>query len=39
MVTGKVVGKAFTDQLVSAIGLHRAWARAEAIMASDVPSA
>jgi catalase len=39
IVTGKVVGKAFTDQLVAAIGLHRAWARAEAIMASDVPSA
>ncbi len=39
MVTGKVVGKAFTDQLVDAIGLHRAWARADAVMASDVPPA
>ena len=36
MVTGKVVGKAFTDQLVASIGLHRAWARAEAVMASAV---
>ena len=39
MVTGNVVGKAFTDQLVAAIGLHRAWARAEAVMASAVPPA
>ena len=39
MVTGKTVGKAFNDQLVAAIGLHRAWARAEAVMASAVPPA
>ena len=39
MVTGKTVGKAFTDQLVAAIGLHRAWARTEAVMASAVPPA
>ncbi len=39
MVTGKVVGKAFTDQLVASIGLHRAWARAEAVMASAVSPA
>ena len=36
MVVGKDAGKAVTDQLVAAIGLHRAWARAEAVMASSV---
>jgi catalase len=39
MVTGNAVGKAFTDELVASIGLHRAWARAEAVMASIVPPA
>jgi catalase len=39
IVTGKAVGKAFTDELVAAVGLHRAWARAEAVMASAVPPA
>ena len=39
MVTGKDVGKAFTHQLVASIGLHRTWARAEAVMASAVPPA
>ena len=39
MVVGRDVAKAFTDQLVAAIGLHRAWARAEAVMASAVPLA
>lgn len=39
MVSGKAVGKAFTDQLVASIGLHRAWARAEAVMASAVSPA
>ena len=34
-MVGKEAGKAFTDQLVR-IGLHRAWARAEAVMASSV---
>ena len=29
VVTGRTVAKAFTDQLVAAIGLHRAWARAD----------
>ena len=39
VVAGKTVGKAFTDQLVATIGLHRAWTRAEAVMASAVPPA
>ena len=39
VVTGRTVGKTFTDQLVAAIGLHRAWARADAVMASAVPRA
>ena len=36
MVVGKALGKAFTDQLVAAIGIHRTWARAEAAIASSV---
>lgn len=39
VVTGRTVAKSFTDQLVTAIGMHRAWARAEAVMASAVPRA
>jgi catalase len=39
IVTGRTVAKAFTNELVSAIGLHRAWARAEAVMTSAVPPA
>ena len=39
VVTGRTVSKTFTDQLVTAIGLHRAWARAEALMGSVVPRA
>ena len=31
--------RTFTDELVAAIGLHRAWARADAVMASAVPPA
>jgi catalase len=37
MIIGEAVGKAFTDQLAAAMGLHRAWGRAEAVMASAVP--
>jgi catalase len=33
------VGKAFTQNLVAALGLHRAWDRAIAVMASAVPPA
>jgi catalase len=29
--------KAFTDELVEALGLHRAWERAELVMASEAP--
>ncbi len=32
-------GKPFTTDLVEALGLHRAWARADAVMASSVPPA
>ena len=39
VVTGRTVAKAFTDELVAAIGLHRAWARADDVMASAVPPA
>jgi catalase len=39
VVIGKVVGKDFTDQLVAAVGLHRAWDRAENVMVSAVPPA
>jgi catalase len=36
---GGSVGKPFIDELVAAIGLHRAWDRAPAVMASAVPPA
>jgi catalase len=39
VVTGNAVTKSFTDQLVAAVGLHRAWDRAPAVMASAVPPA
>ncbi|MCW2525548.1 MAG: catalase [Pseudonocardiales bacterium] len=34
---GESVVKSFTDQLAAAIGLHRAWDRADLVMASAVP--
>jgi catalase len=37
VVTGDTAGKAFTDQLTAAVGLHRAWNRAPNVMASAVP--
>jgi catalase len=37
VVTGGAVAKPFTDQLVAAVGLHRAWGRAASVMASAVP--
>jgi catalase len=37
VVTGNAAGKSFTDQLAAAVGLHRAWDRAPAVMASAVP--
>jgi catalase len=37
VVTGDTVVKSFTDQLVAAVGLHRAWDRAAAVMISAVP--
>jgi catalase len=37
VVTGPTAGKSFTDQLAAAVGLHRAWDRAPAVMASAVP--
>jgi len=37
VVTGDGAGKSFTDQLAAAVGLHRAWDRAPAVMASAVP--
>ena len=37
VVTGDTAGKSFTDELVAAVGLHRAWDRAPAVMASAVP--
>ena len=39
VVAGDAVVKAFTDQLVAAVGLHRAWERAPLVMASAVPPA
>ena len=35
IVLGSAVTKRFNDELVAAVGLHRAWARAELVMASD----
>jgi len=37
VLTGATVAKAFTDQLTAAVGLHRVWDRATAVMASAVP--
>ncbi len=37
VAVGASVDKAFTDTLVTALGLHRAWDRAELVMASAVP--
>jgi len=37
VVTGGTAAKPFTDQLAAAVGLHRAWDRAPAVMASAVP--
>ncbi len=39
VVVGDSMVKAFSDQLVAAVGLHRAWERATAVMASAVPPA
>ncbi len=39
VVTGNSVARSFTDRLVAAVGLHRAWDRAPAVMASAVPPA
>jgi catalase len=39
VITGNSVVKAFTDKLVAALGLHRAWDRAMDVMASAVPPA
>ena len=37
VVTGDTAAKSFTDELAAAAGLHRAWDRAPAVMASAVP--
>jgi catalase len=37
VVTGDTVVKSFTDQLIAAVGLHRAWDRAAAVMTSAIP--
>ena len=39
VVTADTVAKSFTDQLTAAVGLHRVWERAHAVMASAVPPA
>jgi catalase len=39
VVTSQTAGKSFTDQLTAAVGLHRAWDRAPAVMASAVAPA
>ena len=36
---GKSVAKSFTDGLIAAVGLHRAWDRAPLVMTSQVPPA
>ena len=36
-VTSDAAGKSCTEQLAAAVGLHRAWDRAPAVMASAVP--
>jgi catalase len=37
VVTSGAAGKSFTEQLAAAVGLHRAWDRAPAVMASAIP--
>ena len=37
VVTGGTAAKSFTDELTAAVGLHRVWGRAPAVMASAVP--
>jgi catalase len=37
VVTGDTAVKSFSDQLTTAVGLHRAWNRAPDIMASAAP--
>ena len=37
VVTSDTAGKSFNEQLAAAVGLHRAWDRAPAVMASAVP--
>ena len=37
VVTGDTAAKSFTGQLAAAVGLHRAWDRAPAVMASAIP--
>jgi catalase len=39
VIIGRKVTKAFTDSLRAAVGLHRVWARANAVMASAAPPA
>ncbi len=39
IVTGEKVDRTFTSTLVAAVGLHRAWSRADLVMASAVPPA
>ncbi|HEY0933009.1 MAG TPA: catalase [Trebonia sp.] len=39
VLTADSVAKSFTDQLTAAVGLHRVWDRAAAVMASAVPPA
>jgi catalase len=39
VLAGKTVGKAFTDELITALGLHRVWDRAIDVMASEVAPA
>ncbi|MGI8880598.1 MAG: catalase [Jatrophihabitans sp.] len=39
VLIGKTVAKTFNDQLFAAMGLHRAWDRADLVMASLIPPA
>jgi catalase len=39
VVSADTMAKSFTDQLTAAVGLHRVWERAPAVMASAVPPA
>ena len=38
ITAGDAVDETFTQELVTALGLHRAWDRAIAVMASAVPA-